>query len=161
MAVFKLNTTEGGQFNFSLKNDADKTLVKSEQYNTKAAAENGIESVKNNADNAARYDAKASDSGKFYFNLKAGNGQIILTSELYKTKVAAENGIESVRKNAPDDGRYERTENKNGEPYFKLKAANGQEIGRSEYYSSKAAMENGIESVKKNAPDAEVVEKQA
>ena len=54
MAVFKLNTTEGGQFNFSLKNDADKTLVKSEQYNTKAAAENGIESVQNNADNAAR-----------------------------------------------------------------------------------------------------------
>ena len=83
MAVIKLNTTDGGQCNFSLKNDADKTLVKSEQYNTKSAAENGIESVKNNADNAARYDAKASDSGKFYFNLKAGNGQIIGTSPMF------------------------------------------------------------------------------
>ena len=88
MAVFKLNTTDGGQFNFSLKNDADKTLVKSEQYNTKAAAENGIESVKNNADNAARYDAKASDSGKFYFNLKAGNGQIIGTSPMFADAAA-------------------------------------------------------------------------
>ena len=109
---------------------------------------------------AGRFELKQAKDGQYMFNLKAGNGQIILTSELYKTKVAAENGIESVRKNAPDDGRYERTENKNGEPYFKLKAANGQEIGRSEYYSSKAAMENGIESVKKNAPDAEVVERQ-
>jgi hypothetical protein len=92
------------------------------------------------------------------FNLKAGNGQVILTSELYKTKAAAESGIESVKKNAVDDARYERTENKNGEPYFKLKAGNGQEIGRSEYYSSVAAMENGIKSVQTNAPDAAVVE---
>ena len=109
---------------------------------------------------AGRFELKPAKDSQYMFNLKAGNGQIILTSELYKTKVAAENGIESVRKNAPNDDRYERTENKNGEPYFKLKAGNGQEIGRSEYYSSKAAMENGIESVKKNAPDAEVVEKQ-
>ena len=93
MAVFKLNTTEGGQFNFSLKNDADKTLVKSEQYNTKAAAENGIESVKNNADNAARYDAKASDPGKFYFNLKAGNGQIIGTSPMFADVAARDAAI--------------------------------------------------------------------
>ena len=93
MAVFKLNTTDGGQFNFSLKNDADKTLVKSEQYNTKAAAENGIESVKNNADNAARYDAKTSDSGKFYFNLKAGNGQIIGTSPMFADAAARDAAI--------------------------------------------------------------------
>ena len=107
---------------------------------------------------AGKFELKTAKDGQFMFNLKAGNGQVILTSELYKTKAAAENGIESVRKNAPDDVRYERTENKNGEPYFKLKAANGQEIGRSEYYSSVAAMENGIASVKTNAPDAPVVE---
>ena len=107
---------------------------------------------------AGKFELKTAKDGQFMFNLKAGNGQVILTSELYKTKAAAEKGIESVRKNAPDDGRYERTENKNGEPYFKLKAANGQEIGRSEYYSSVAAMENGIASVKTNAPDAPVVE---
>lgn len=107
---------------------------------------------------AGKFELKTAKDGQYMFNLKAGNGQVILTSELYKTKAAAENGIESVRKNAPDDGRYERTENKNGEPYFKLKAGNGQEIGRSEYYSSVAAMENGIASVKTNAPDAPVVE---
>ena len=107
---------------------------------------------------AGKFELKTAKDGQYMFNLKAGNGQVILTSELYKIKAAAENGIESVRKNAPDDGRYERTENKNGEPYFKLKAGNGQEIGRSEYYSSVAAMENGIASVKTNAPDAPVVE---
>ena len=98
MAVFKLNTTDGGQFNFSLKNDADKTLIKSEQYNTKAAAENGIESVQNNADNAARYDAKGTDSGKFYFNLKAGNGQIIGTSPMFADAAARDAAIAETQK---------------------------------------------------------------
>lgn len=92
------------------------------------------------------------------FDLKAGNGQVILTSEVYTTKAACENGIESVKKNAPDDTRYERKESTNGKPMFNLKAGNGQVIGTSELYESVAARENGIESVKKNAPDAEVVE---
>jgi uncharacterized protein len=105
---------------------------------------------------AGKFDLKISPSGKPMFNLKASNGQIILTSELYETKKAAENGIASVKKNAPDDKRYERKEAKNGEPYFVLKSGNGQVIGKSEMYSSKAAMENGIASVKKNAPDAKV-----
>ncbi|KZE35243.1 hypothetical protein EV683_1206 [Crenobacter luteus] len=107
---------------------------------------------------AGKFEVKTAKDGQFMFNLKASNGQVILTSELYKTHAAALNGVESVKKNAPDDERYERRENKNGEPYFILKAANHQEIGRSEYYSSKAAMENGIESVKKHAPDASVVD---
>lgn len=107
---------------------------------------------------AGKFELKVAKDGQFMFNLKAGNGQVILTSELYKTKAAAENGIESVRKNVANDARFERTENKNGEPYFKLKAGNGQEIGRSEYYSSATAMENGIKSVQTNAPDALVVE---
>jgi uncharacterized protein YegP (UPF0339 family) len=105
---------------------------------------------------AGKFDLKRSPSGKFMFNLKAGNGQIILTSELYETKAAAENGIESVKANAANDGRYDRRESKNGEPYFVLKAGNGQIIGKSEMYSSQAAMENGISSVKSNGPNAEV-----
>ena len=68
------------------------------------------------------------------------------------------NGIESVKKNAVEDARYERKEAKNGAPYFNHKATNGQVIGSSEMYSSESARENGIESVKKNAPEAEVVE---
>lgn len=107
---------------------------------------------------AGTYDLKRSPSGKFMFNLKAGNGQIILTSELYESKSAAENGIESVKTNAANDGRYERKTSKKGEPYFNLKAGNGQVIGSSEMYSSTAAMENGIESVKTNGPTATVVD---
>ena len=92
------------------------------------------------------------------FDLKAGNGQVILTSEVYTTKAACQNGIDSVKKNAPDDAKYERKGSTNGKPMFNLKAGNGQIIGTSELYESVAARENGIESVKKNAPDADVVE---
>lgn len=107
---------------------------------------------------AGKFDLKKSPSGKYMFNLKAGNSQIILTSELYESKSAAENGIESVKKNAADDGRYERKQSKNGEPYFVLKAGNNQIIGKIEMYSGNAAMENGIASVKKNGPSAAVVD---
>lgn len=95
-------------------------------------------------------------NGEYQFNLKAGNGQVILTSEGYSNKSGCENGIESVRTNAPNDARYERKESKNGKPYFVLKAGNGQIIGTSEMYESAAGMENGIESVKSNAPEATV-----
>lgn len=86
----------------------------------------------------------------YQFNLKAGNHQVILTSEGYSTLDACKNGVESVKKNALDDNQFERNESKNGKAYFNLKASNGQIIGKSEMYESKAAMENGIESVKKN-----------
>lgn len=106
---------------------------------------------------AGKFEVKLSGSGKYMFNLKAGNGQIILTSELYESKPACMNGIESVRKNASDEKRFERRTSTKGDPYFILKAGNGQEIGRSEMYQGgNAAMENGIQSVMKNAPDAAV-----
>jgi len=105
---------------------------------------------------AAEYELKTAKNGKFHFNLKAGNGQIILSSEMYESKSAAENGIESVRKNSPDDGRYDRKTSANGKFHFNLKAGNGQVIGSSEMYESKPAMENGVESVKKNGPTAVV-----
>ena len=92
------------------------------------------------------------------FDLKATNGQVILTSEVYTTKAACENGIESVKKNSQDNARFERLVSKNDKPYFNLKATNGQVIGTSELYESVEARDNGIESGKKNAPDAEVVE---
>ncbi len=97
-------------------------------------------------------------NGEYQFVLKAGNGQVILTSEAYTTRAACDNGIESVKKNSPDDARFDRLESKSGKPYFNLKAANGQNIGTSEMYESVAARDNGIESVKKNAPDADVKE---
>ncbi len=103
---------------------------------------------------AGKFVLSATADGQYMFNLKAGNGETILSSERYKTKNGALNGVESVRKNASLDERYERRTASNGAPYFVLKAANHQEIGRSEMYSSAAAMENGIASVKRNAPEA-------
>ena len=97
-------------------------------------------------------------NGEFQFNLKAGNGQVILASEGYTTKAACTNGIESVKKNSQDDARFDRLESKNGKWYFNLKSTNGQIIGTSEMYESASARDNGIDSVAKNAPDAETVE---
>jgi len=107
---------------------------------------------------AGKFELKKTEAGKYRFNLKAGNGEIILSSESYESKSGAENGIESVKKNAPDDVRYDRKTSSGGQPYFVLKAGNGEAIGRSETYSSTSAMENGINSVKSNAPGATVVE---
>nr|WP_315201660.1 YegP family protein [uncultured Flavobacterium sp.] len=95
---------------------------------------------------------------EFQFVLKAGNGQVILASEGYTTKAGCDNGIESVRKNSQVDERFDKLEAKNGKFYFNLKATNGQIIGSSEMYESVASRDNGIESVKKNAPDADVKE---
>ena len=103
---------------------------------------------------AGKFELKKAKDGQFYFNLKAGNGQIILKSEIYKAKSGANNGIDSVRKNSALDDRYDRRESKKGEPYFVLLAANKQIIGQSEMYSSTTAMENGIKSVKANGPEA-------
>jgi uncharacterized protein len=107
---------------------------------------------------AGKFEIKQSANGKFTFNLHAGNGQIILSSEMYEQRSGAERGIQSVKSNAADDARYERLTSKSGDPYFVLKAGNGETIARSEMYSSASAMENGIESVKKNAPTAEIAE---
>lgn len=98
-------------------------------------------------------------TGKFRFNLKSGNHQVILSSEQYETKAAAQNGIESVRKNAADDGCFVRKVAKDGSPYFVIKARNGETIGKSEMYSSKSGMENGIKSVATNAPTAKIVDR--
>lgn len=95
---------------------------------------------------------------EFRFRLKARNGEIILRSEGYTTKANCEKGINSVKTNGSDDYRFDRLIAKDGRPYFNLKANNGQVIGTGETYSSKGAMENGIASVKNNAPYAEVLD---
>jgi uncharacterized protein YegP (UPF0339 family) len=105
---------------------------------------------------ASKFELKKSSNGQYCFNLKAGNGEIILNGEMYIAKSGAENGIESVKVNAPSNSRYERKISVSGEPYFVLKAANGDVIGKSEMYSSAKAMEDGIESVKRNAPRAQI-----
>ena len=103
---------------------------------------------------AGKFEIKRAKDGQFYFNLKARNGEIILTSETYTTKASAQNGVTSVMTNSLLDQRFERKTSKSGEPYFVLKSANGEPIGVSEMYSSPSAMENGVESVKRHAPEA-------
>ena len=107
----------------------------------------------------------------FKFDLKAGNGEVIATSEVYFTKAACENGIESVKKNCVGEiedqtaetvaevkhPKFELYADKAGEFRFRLKAKNGEVIATSEGYKTKASCLNGIESVKKNAPEAETV----
>ena len=95
---------------------------------------------------------------EYQFNLKADNGEIILMSEGYVQKSSCHKGIDSVKINSQDDSRYDRRVTVNSKDYFVLKAGNGEIIGKSQYYSSKASMEVGISSVKINAPTAEVID---
>lgn len=120
----------------------------------------------------AKFVIKKTNTG-VKFDLKAGNGETIATSEVYSSDAACKNGIESVKKNAPvaavedqtvegyateKNPKFEVYEDKAGEYRFRLTATNGQTIATSEGYKAKAGCLNGVESVKKNAPDAEVVE---
>ena len=106
------------------------------------------------------------------FNLKANNGQVIATSEVYNSDAACRKGIESVRKNAPiapienqtvegfakeKHPKFEVYLDKAGEYRFRLKATNGQIIAVGEGYTTKSACVNGIESIRKNAPDSSIV----
>jgi uncharacterized protein YegP (UPF0339 family) len=95
---------------------------------------------------------------KHYFRLKAGNGQVILTSQGYSSKSGCENGINSVKSNCGNDDLYDRKEAKNGKWHFNLLAKNKQIIGSSQMYKGQSGMNNGIKSVKNNAPDAPIVE---
>jgi uncharacterized protein YegP (UPF0339 family) len=102
---------------------------------------------------AVHFHLKPSGS-QWMFNLKAGNGETVLTSERYTSKQSAQGGIASVKTNAPIDARYARLMNAGGKPYFVLKAGNGEPIGTSESYSSEGARNDGIEAVKRIAPGA-------
>lgn len=104
---------------------------------------------------AGYFKIRVRPDGQFMFDLKAG-AEVILTSEAYTTKAACMNGIESVKKNAADDSRYLCTTTPEGKFRFALDAANGQAIGGSGYYQTEAARDADIDTVKKQAPDAEV-----
>ena len=98
---YELSSNDKGQYSFVLKAGNAETILRSEQYETKAAAENGIASVQKNSPLAERFDSKDSSDGRFYFNLKAGNHQVIGTSQMYKTTSGRDNGIASVQTNGP------------------------------------------------------------
>ena len=120
-----------------------------------------------------KFVVKQSKSGGFVFNLKASNGQVIASGQVYKSIAACRNGIKSIQTNAPvaavedqtaegfevqKNPKFEIYTDKRGETRFRLKAKNGQVIAVSEGYTSKANCKNGIESVKKNSVNSPVIE---
>lgn len=107
---------------------------------------------------AAKFETYKDKAGKHRFRLKAGNGEIILTSQGYSAKAGCANGIESVRKNATNAENFEKKDTSSGKFMFNLKASNQQVIATSQSYSSASGRDNGIRSVQENAPDARVLE---
>ena len=105
-----------------------------------------------------KFEISKRENGEYQFSLKAGNGEKILASEGYKQKASCINGVESVKKNSQVAERFEKKEAKNGKFYFNLKATNGQVIGTSQMYVSESGRDNGISSVQKNAPEAQVID---
>ena len=102
MGKFVVSKRTNGEFQFNLKADNGQVILVSEGYTTKAACENGIDAVRKNSVEGGHFERKLSRNEKQYFNLKAGNGQVIGTSEMYESDASMEKGIASVMKNAPD-----------------------------------------------------------
>ena len=102
MGKFVITKTANGSFHFNLKAANGEIILASEAYNSKAACENGMESVRKNASDDSNYDRKESAIGKPYFNLKAANHQVIGTSEMYSSTASRDKGIESVKNNAAE-----------------------------------------------------------
>ncbi|MEO7743130.1 MAG: YegP family protein [Usitatibacter sp.] len=96
------------------------------------------------------FDVNRSKADEFFFVLKAGNGEVVMTSEMYKSRASADTGIASVQKNSADDFNYERATAADGRLHFNLRAANHQVIGSSQMYATRETREVGIESVKEN-----------
>lgn len=102
MGKFEIYTNKSGEFRFRLKASNGQTILASEGYTTKAARDNGIESVRKNSQDEKRFVNGVSKSDQPYFNLTATNGQVIGKSEMYNSEASRDNGIESVMKNAPE-----------------------------------------------------------
>jgi len=104
------------------------------------------------------FELKKTEAGQYRFNLKAGNGEIILTSQGYKAKASAQNGIASVQSNCGAKSNFDKLVAKNGKFYFRLNAANKQVIGNSQMYSTESGRDNGIASVMKNGKVSKIKE---
>ena len=117
-----------------------------------------IKNLSSKAGPVGKFAVSTSRGGGNYFNLKATNGQVILTSVMYASRADCNEAIESVREYCIDDSRYDRKISADNKPYFNLTSPVGQVIGKSEMYESAAGMENGIESVKKNGISTIVAE---
>jgi uncharacterized protein YegP (UPF0339 family)/uncharacterized membrane-anchored protein YhcB (DUF1043 family) len=146
---------EFGNLNEKVNKLSVKVTELEEQVSEK---EKEIKNLSSKAIQIGKFAVSTSRGGGNYFNLKATNGQVILTSVMYASPADCNEAIESVREYCTDDSRYDRKISTDHKPYFNLTSPAGQVIGKSEMYESSAGMENGIESVKKNGISTIVVE---
>lgn len=98
---YELNKNDNGQVSFVLKASNGEVILRSETYESLGGAEKGILSVQENSPKDERYERKDASDGRFFFNLKAGNHQVIGTSQMYKAAATRDAGIESVKRNGP------------------------------------------------------------
>jgi uncharacterized protein len=113
MATFIITTRTNGEFQFNLHAENDEIILTSEGYTTKSSCKNGIQSVQHHASEDELYEQNTSADNQFYFNLKASNGQVIGTSEMYETQEACDQGVQAVKQQAveasTDDQSYNET----------------------------------------------------
>ncbi len=169
---FELFKGEDGEHYFQLIAANGEQLLRSEGYVAKAGAENGIESVQHNAASIENFKILEAVNGEYYFNLVAGNHQIIATSETYVTQAGAEQGAETVQRIAPEavsaqaagaGPKFESFKGSDGQTYFRLRAGNGEIVLQSEGYASPGGAESGIDSVEAhgtNPDNYEILEAQ-
>lgn len=153
-----------GKYYFNLMAGNGENVLRSQGYTTLRSAQNGVESVLANGNDKRRFDVLVAQNGEHYFNLKAANGEIIGTSELYVSKSNAERGARTVRalvrlaraetKAAPKVVRFEVFTGEDKQAYFRLRAGNGEIVLGSEGYASKSNARRAIDSVIANGQDA-------
>jgi uncharacterized protein len=102
MGKFTITKRTNGEYQFVLKATNGQVILSSEGYSSKAGCLNGVQSVATNSQDEARFELKTASNGKVYFNLKAANGQVIGTSQMYENEAGRSNGIDSVKTNAVD-----------------------------------------------------------
>lgn len=159
---FEIFAGEDGQSYFQLIAKNGERLLRSQGYASRSGAKSGIASVTKNGKLEARFELLVADNGEHYFNLRAGNGQVIATSELYTSEASAERGVDAVisalaapsTADAETGTRFETFVGRDGKTYFRLRAQNGQIVLQSQGYSSKSGAQGGISSVKTHGVDA-------
>ncbi len=163
-AYFETFEGEDGQFYFHLMAANGENVLRSEGYATLAAAENGAAAVLANGNDKRNFELRAAANGEVYFVLKAGNGEVVGTSELYASKSNAERGAVTVRRlvrvvldgslqNAPKRERFEIFAGEDGKTYFRVRAGNGEIVLGSQGYTSRKGAQKGIASVVTNGAD--------
>lgn len=164
------HTIKRGKTHFAPKRDGGETTDRRQSFNTTPGSKERTGSVTITSKKVSitpgatltiggSFVVEKTAANHFRFNLRTRSNEVILTGEQYESRTGVENGIESVRRNALDDRRYERLTTRNGNPYFVLKASNDAILGVSEMYSSVSAMENGIASVKAHASRGKVIDR--